>query len=216
MNQLEISNLTKTIGSKTVLKNISFSITSGKIYGLVGKNGSGKTMLIRSVSGLMKPTSGFIKWNSSILYQDIDFIPSIGIIIENIGLCQQFSGYENLKLLSNIKKKSTISEIAETLRRVGLDPSDTRIVKKYSLGMKQKLVIAQALMEKPDLLLLDEPTNALDQESCTRIRKIISDEAKRGACILIASHNSTDIDVLCDRIYTIENGLITNCVEKTT
>ena len=216
MNQLVISNLTKTIGSKTVLQNISFSITSGKIYGLVGKNGSGKTMLIRSVSGLMKPTSGFIKWNSSILYQDIDFIPSIGIIIENIGLCQQFSGYENLKLLSNIQKKASIFEIEETLRRVGLDPSDTRIVKKYSLGMKQKLVIAQALMEKPDLLLLDEPTNALDQESCTRIRKIIADEAKRGACILISSHNSTDIDVLCDRIYTIENGLITNCVEKTT
>lgn len=209
MSKLEIINVTKKIKGRTVLENVNLSMISGKIYGLIGRNGSGKTMLIRCISGLMKPTSGTIKWDSSELYKDMDFIPDAGVIIENIGLCQQFGGFENLKLLSGIRKKISDDEICETMKRVGLDPEDTRPVKKYSLGMRQKLALVQALMEKPKLILLDEPTNSLDKESCGRLRRILKEEADRGACILIASHNSKDINMLCDEVYNMSSGILT-------
>lgn len=214
MNQLKITDLTKIFKDKTVLENVNLTLESGKIYGLVGRNGSGKTMLIRSISGLMRPTSGMIYWNQSMLYRDIDFIPNIGIVIENIGLCQEFSGIENLKLLARIRKRVSEQEMKDTIARVGLDPEDPRPIKKYSLGMRQKIVLAQAIMEKPDLLLLDEPTNALDEASCSNMRKIFAEEAGRGACILIASHNREDIDGLCEKIYTMQNGILTQNTEK--
>lgn len=214
MNKLCITNLTKIIRNRTVLDHINMTVDSGKIYGLVGKNGSGKTMLIRSISGTLIPTEGTIQWNESVLYRDIDFIPNTGVLIENIGLSQQFSGFDNLKLIAKIKKKIRDEDITEVLKKVGLDPADKQPVKKYSLGMRQKLAIAQAIMEHPDLLLLDEPTNALDDTSCQTVRTILEEEAHRGACIIIASHNQEDIFSLCHEIYTMHNGILTKNIEE--
>lgn len=208
MNQVIVENLTKSIKNHIILDKVNLKMESGKIYGLVGKNGSGKTMFIRSLSGMVHPTEGTIKWNNLMLYKDIDFIPNTGVIIENIGLCQQFTGFDNLKLLSKINQKVSDEDIRETIIRVGLDPNNNLPVKKYSLGMKQKIAFAQAIMEQPDLLLLDEPTNALDSDSCKNIRSIICDEAIRGAIVLIASHNSEDIENLCDEIYVMNNGTL--------
>lgn len=206
MNSLVIQNLSKNIKQREVLVNVNASMESGNIYGLIGKNGSGKTMLIRSIAGLMRPTTGNIIWNNLQLYADIDFIPKIGIIIENIGLCQELCGFENLKILSKVNKTVSDETIYNTIIRVGLDPQDSRPIKKYSLGMKQKIVLAQALFENPDLILLDEPTNALDEESVRRVHKIIKEESERGAIVLITSHHHNDIDNLCNEVYYMENG----------
>ncbi len=208
MNILSVNNVSKRIKGRDILKNISFNMESGKKYGLVGKNGSGKTMLIRSISGMMKPSEGHIIWNNKVMYKDIDCIPNIGVIIENIGLCQQLSGYENLKILAKIRNKVSNDDIKCIIKKVGLDSENKLPVKKYSLGMKQKIVLAQALMEQPDLLLLDEPTNALDEESCNNIRNIINEEAKRGAIVLIASHNKEDVEPICDEVYYMNEGIL--------
>lgn len=208
MNDLLINNVSKRIKGRDVLKNVNLKMISGKKYGLIGKNGSGKTMLIRSVSGMMRPTEGEIHWNNKILYKDIDFIPNVGVIIENIGLCQQLNGFDNLKILSKVRNKISDEDIRKIIKKVGLDPDNKLPIRKYSLGMKQKIVIAQALMEKPDLLLLDEPTNALDEESCENIRNIINEEAERGAIVLIASHNKDDVETICDEVYYMSEGIL--------
>lgn len=208
MNTLNIKGISKVIKGSPVLKSISLELSSGQICGLIGKNGSGKTMLIRAISGLMKPTDGCITWNDKQLYKDIDFIPNLGVIIENVGLYPEFTGFQNLKLLSHIRNLVTDEEINIALTRVGLDPHDNRTVKKYSLGMRQKLAIAQAIMEKPEILILDEPTNALDEASTIRVREIVAEEAQRGAMIIIASHNKDDIYGLCHMVYIMENGII--------
>lgn len=206
MNKLTIEKVSKEIKGTKILDDINISMESGKIYGLVGKNGSGKTMLIRTISGLLKPTEGLIKYNNNILYKDIDFIPDIGIVIENISLYKEFTGKKNLELLAKIRKKCSKSEIETALQRVGLDPTDKRIVKKYSLGMRQRLTLAQAIMEKPNVLLLDEPTNALDSDGVELIRTICLEELKRGAIVLIASHNKDDINKLCNIKFAMNNG----------
>lgn len=208
MNTLKINCISKKIKGASVLQSISLELSSGQICGLIGKNGSGKTMLIRAISGLMKPSEGYISWNDKVLYKDIDFIPNLGIIIENVGLYPEFTAFQNLKILSRIRNTVTNEDIANTLERVGLDPNDKRTVKKYSLGMKQKLSIAQAIMEKPEILILDEPTNALDDASTLKVREIVTEESKRGAIIIIASHNKDDIYGLCHNIYKMENGHI--------
>jgi len=208
MNILSVKNLSKSIKGHEVLKKINLNMISGKKYGLVGKNGSGKTMLIRSLSGMMHPTEGEICWNEEILYKDIDCIPDTGVIIENIGLCQQLTGYENLRILAKIRNKVSDNDIKNIIKKVGLDPDNKLPVKKYSLGMKQKIALAQALMEKPELLLLDEPTNSLDEESCNNIRNIINEEAERSAIVLIASHNKEDVEPICDEVYFMDNGTL--------
>lgn len=215
MNCLSVNNVSKRIKKHDVLKNINLKMVSGKKYGLVGKNGSGKTMLIRSLSGMMHPTEGEIYWNDQKLYKDIDFIPNIGVIIENIGLCQQLSGFDNLKILSKIRNKISDEDIKNIIKKVGLDPENKMPVRKYSLGMKQKIVLAQALMEKPDILLLDEPTNALDEESCKNIRNIINQEAERGVIVLIASHNKEDVETVCDEIYYMDEGVLSQSKPQT-
>jgi ABC-2 type transport system ATP-binding protein len=215
MNILKIDKLTKIIKKKTILNEVTLELESGHIYGLVGRNGSGKTMLLRSLSGMMCPTSGGIFYNGKELYKEIDFIPNTGIVIENIGLYPEFTGYKNLKLLAGINKKITDDEIRESITRSGLDPDDKRTVKKYSLGMKQKIVLAQAIMEKPDLLLLDEPTIALDEISVETMRNVWREEAERGAIVVIASHNKEDIEALCEYIYRIEDGVLTPASEVT-
>ena len=206
MNTLVLDQVTKTLQGHTVLDHVSLSLESGKIYGLVGRNGSGKTMLIRSISGMVRPTSGAIRWNGKQLYQEIDYIPRLGLLIENIGLYPEFTGFQNLKLLAGIQKRITDADIREAIIRVGLDPDDNRPIRKYSLGMKQKIILAQAFMEKPELLMLDEPTNALDEASVARVRDDIKAAAAQGAIVLLASHNKEDISCLCDVVYFMEEG----------
>lgn len=208
MNKLCVENLTKKMKDMTILRSVHLEMQSNEIYGLVGKNGSGKTMLIRSIAGLMKPTEGTIKWNDSQLYRDIDFIPKLGVVIENINLYPEFTGFQNLMFLSKINKICTKEDIQNAIARVGLDPNDKRVIRKYSLGMRQKIALAQAIMEKPDILLLDEPTNALDEASTINIREIIKEEAQRGAIVLIASHNQEDIQSLCNTIYYMQDGTL--------
>ena len=163
-------------------------------------------MLIRSIAGLMKPTEGHILYDQKELYSDIDMIPNLGLVIENIGLYPEFTGFKNLKMLANIRKIINDEQIKETMRSVCLDHDDPRKVRKYSLGMRQKLVLAQAFMENPDVILLDEPTNALDEKATSAVYDLCRNAAKRNAIVVIASHNKEDISQLCDQRFIITNG----------
>lgn len=208
MSYITITNLSKKIKNKDILIDINLNLDKGNIYGFLGRNGSGKTMLFRSICGLIRPTFGEIIVDNKHLNEDYSFPESLGVLIEAPGFWNEYTGYENLKILASIKNKISRSEIEEAMERVGLSPKDDRIYKKYSLGMKQKLGIAQAIMEKPDLIILDEPTNSLDEESVSMVRNILLEEKKRGATILIASHNKEDISMLADEVYKIDNGRI--------
>ena len=206
--ELLANNINKTIRGRVILSNVSLCLQSGNVYGFVGKNGSGKTMLFRALSGLMRIDSGSIVWEEKTLHKDFSVLPSLGIIIENAGLYPNFTGIQNLTYLANLTKRVGQEEIIHAITRVGLDPYDKRLYGKYSLGMKQRLAIAQAIMEKPDVIMLDEPTNALDETGVEEIRKIILEEKARGALILLASHNKADIQVLADEWYRVENGQV--------
>lgn len=205
---IEIKNLTKKIKNNIVLDNINIKLYKGKVYGFRGINGSGKTMLFRAICGLIKPTSGEIIINGKVLHKDISFPESVGVLIENPGFLPNYSGVENLKILSEIKGIIGDKEIEEILDLVGLDYNDNRKYKQYSLGMKQKLGIAQALMESPELILLDEPTNALDEKSIENILNIIDAERLKGKVILIASHDKENLDKISDYVFKINNGKI--------
>lgn len=207
MNERIISGISKTIKGTEILKNIDLKLRGGKIYGLYGSNGSGKTMLLRAVAGLIRIDSGSIIINGKQLHKETDFPESIGVVIENPQFWDGYTGFENLKMLASIKKQINDEAIRATLEKVGLDPGDKKTVKKYSLGMKQKLGIAQAIMESPDIILLDEPTNALDKKSTENIRGIIAEEAARGAIVVIASHVEADLDI-CDIRYEMSDGEI--------
>lgn len=209
--QLTATKVTKIIKGKTVLSNIDLVLESGNIYGFVGPNACGKTMLFRALSGLMSVTSGVIKLDEKVLKKDFSVLPNLGILLENVSLYPNLTGYENLLYLAKFTQKANKSDIIAAMEGVGLDPDDKRRYGKYSLGMKQRLAVAQAVMEHPDILMLDEPTNALDQESVERIRQMIKQEKKRGALILLASHNEEDIRILADQVFVIRNGSI---VEK--
>lgn len=208
MEKLVIKNVSKKLGGRQILCDINLTLEASRIYGFVGKNGSGKTMLFRAISGLMKVTEGEISLDGKVLHKDFSVLPSLGIIIENVGLYPEFSAMENLKLLARIKRIIGETEIRAAIERVGLDPDDKRPIRKYSLGMKQRLVLAQALMEKPEILILDEPTNALDEGGVDLLRRIIFEEKERGALILLASHSREDIELLCNEIYVIKGGRI--------
>lgn len=210
MSYIEIENVTLSLKGLTILENINLNIKRNNTYGFVGANGSGKTMLFRLISGLVKPTQGSIKVDNKILHKDISFPNSMGIILESPGFWSQYTGYENLKILASIKNTATDNDIINIMNRVGLDPCSNVKFGKYSLGMKQKLGIAQALVEKPDLIILDEPTNALDDTSVDNIRNILIEEKKRGATILLASHNKEDISILSDYVYKISDKNISN------
>lgn len=204
--ELKAKNINKKIHGKEILSDVTVQLQGGRIYGFVGKNGSGKTMLFRALSGLMRIDSGTIRLDDMVLHRDMSVLPELGIILENASLYPDFTGMQNLEYLASMKKKIGKSEIADAINRVGLDPYDKRKYGKYSLGMKQRLAIAQAIMEKPDIIMLDEPTNALDENGVLQIRKIIMEERERGAMILLASHNKEDITVLADELYKVENG----------
>lgn len=207
---IEINNLNKEINNRAIIKNINVKFEKGKIYGIVGRNGSGKSMFFKSICGLTNRDSGEIKFFKKSLLNG-DFPRDTGIIIENPGFLPQYSAFKNLKILASINNNVTDERINECIDLVGLSSSDKRPVRKYSLGMKQKLGIAQALMEYPKILILDEPMNGLDSESVDMVRNLLLGLKKQGVTIVLASHNTEDIDSLCDEVYKIDGGELKKC-----
>ena len=203
---IEVNEVFKKYDDATVLDNVSLEIEKGKIYGLVGRNGSGKTVLMKCICGLIKPTSGEVKVAGKTVGKDVDIPEDIGVIIETPGFIPNYSGFKNLKLLADLRGKITRDDIRKTMQQVGLDPDLKRHVRKYSLGMRQRLGLAQAIMEKPDILILDEPMNGLDKDGVVDMRKYLLDLKEQGKNILIASHSAEDIDVLCDTVYEMDKG----------
>lgn len=206
---IEISNAQKVFGQYTVLKNINVNFEQGKIHGLIGRNGSGKTVLLKAICGFISLTKGTIRVNKQVIGKDVDIPPDMGIIIENPGFLTNYSGYKNLQFLASMRKIIGKEEIKQTLKQVGLNPNDKKWVGKYSLGMKQRLAIAQAIMENPKILLLDEPMNGLDNEAVEYFRNLFLKLRDNGTTIILASHNSEDIESLCDTISKIEEGQLT-------
>ena len=205
---VDIKNVTKQYGANKVLKDVSMTCKTGKIYGLIGRNGSGKTVLLKCVCGLVIPTSGEVSvWGQSV-GKDVDFPENIGFIIESPGFLLQESGLSNLKHLASIRGKIGIDEIRESMNTVGLDPDLKLHVGKYSMGMRQRLGIAQAIMEKPKLLVLDEPMNGLDNQGVEHIRSLLLALKESGVTILLASHFKDDIAYLCDEVYQMDAGII--------
>lgn len=206
MNIIDVRNVFLTLGKTEILKDISVSFERGKIHGLIGRNGSGKTMLMKCICGFVKPNSGEITVDGKQVGKDCDFPQSMGVIIETPGFIPYYSGYKNLKLLAELRGKIGGGEIKNTMHRVDLDPELKRPVRKYSLGMRQRLGLAQAIMENPDLLILDEPMNGLDKEGVQDMRQYLLDLKSQGKTILIASHSAEDIDALCDTVYEMDKG----------
>lgn len=207
---IRIENVTKIIHRQTVLKQITLHLNAGKIYGFRGRNGSGKTMLFRAIAGFIRPTEGKVIVNGQEIGKDSSFPKNVGLLIENPGFIPEYSGKRNLEILALIKNKIGESEISSVIRQVGLDPNDKRKYKKYSLGMKQRLGIAQAIMEDPELIILDEPTNALDEEGVNAINTMLLELKKREKTILVASHDRESLDQISDEIFEIDAGQIIN------
>lgn len=203
---IEVRNVTKRYGVNEVLKDVCLTCEAGKIYGLVGRNGSGKTVLLKSICGLVHPTSGEVYVWGQQVSKDIDFPEDIGFIIESPGFLLQESGLRNLKHLASIRGKTSIDEIRQSMDTVGLDPDLKRPVGKYSMGMRQRLGIAQAIMEKPKLLILDEPMNGLDNHGVEHIRSVLLSLKEKGVTIILASHFKEDISYLCDEVYQMDAG----------
>lgn len=208
MSELITENISKEIKGKTLLSNINLQLQSGKIYCFSGKNGSGKTMLLRTLCGLIKPSAGKIYLDGKELYKDIDHLGTVGVLIENAGLYPEFSGYKNLQFLAKLQKIAGPEDIRQAIRRVGLEPDDRQPFRKYSLGMKQRILLAQAIMEKPEFLFLDEPTNALDEQGIALIHNLIREEAARGAMVILASHDKEEQGLLADVVFQITDGQI--------
>lgn len=204
---VELKDVTKKIKGVTVLDNISLRLEGARVYGLKGKNGSGKTMLMRAVCGLIR-TEGVIDINGQQIGKDISFPPSVGVLIENPSFISNYTGLKNLEVLASIQKRIGREEICETLKKVGLEPDDRRTYRKYSLGMKQRLGIAAAIMEKPDIVILDEPINALDESGAKSIRDILQQLKEQGSLIILACHDTEELKYLSDEIYEISEGKI--------
>ena len=205
---IEVRGLSLTIGKTAILNDVTVSLEAGKIHGLIGRNGSGKTMLMKCICGFIRPTRGVVVVDGKRVGKDVDFPKNMGIIIETPGFIPYYSGYENLKLLAGLRNKIGKEEIIQAMERTGLDPKLKRHVKKYSLGMRQRLGLAQAIMEDPDILILDEPMNGLDKDGVEDMRRYLIDLREQGKTILIASHSSEDISVLCDSVYEMEKGIL--------
>lgn len=214
MSEIRIENINKKIKDAVILNDVTLTFSSGKIYGLKGKNGSGKTMLMRTIAGLLIPDSGTVTINGKTLHKDISFPESIGILIENPAFLPQYTGYKNLKLLASLSDGISDGDIKTALERVGLDPDDKRTYKKYSLGMKQKLGIANAIMGEPDIIILDEPINALDEETVRKIKDVLLDIRDKDKLIIIACHDKEELEYLSDEIIEIKDGSITGRKDK--
>jgi len=206
--KIKITDLCKNIKKVPILVDMNMELEGGKIYGLKGKNGSGKTMLMRAICGLIVPTSGTIDIDGEILGKDISFPRSVGVLIENPAFISNYTGLKNLQVLASIQKRIGDKEIRKSIEEIGLDPDDKRTYKKYSLGMKQRLGIVGAIMENPDIVILDEPINALDESGALLVREILSDLKTNGSIIILACHDAEELEFLSDEIYTISEGKI--------
>ncbi len=209
MNIIEVKNLDLTIKKTQILRNVIINFEKGKIHGLIGRNGSGKTMLMKCICGFIRPTLGIITVDGKQVGKEVDFPKNMGIIIETPGFIPYYSGYKNLRLLAGLRGKIGKAEIVQSMEQVGLDPTLKRHVRKYSLGMRQRLGLAQAIMENPDLLILDEPMNGLDKDGVSDMRKYLLSLKENGKTILICSHSSEDIEVLCDTVCEMDKGILT-------
>lgn len=214
MEYIIINHYTKKIHKRTIFDNINLSFEKGKIYGLVGKNGCGKTMLLRAICGFITATQGEVMINN-VKIGNGKFAPSLGTVIENTELYDNLTAFENLSLLSSFSKNKINKEVInEWIQRFGLDPKSKKKYGEFSLGMRQRLSLAQAFMEQPELIVLDEPTNALDEKGIMEFHEIVLEAKNNGTTIIIASHSKEDIDTLCDKIFYLENGQVTKEVEK--
>ena len=209
---IDIKNVSLRIGKTDILKSINISFEEGRIHGLIGRNGSGKTMLMKCICGFIRPTSGIITVGGKQIGKDIDFPENMGIIIEAPGFIPYYSGYKNLKLLAGLRGNIGKNEIIKSMEQVGLDPYLKRHVRKYSLGMRQRLGLAQAIMENPDLLILDEPMSGLDKEGVSDMRGYLKLFREQGKTILIASHSAEDISILCDTVCEMDKGVLSSMV----
>lgn len=211
---IRVEGVYKRFGTDTVLKDVSRSFERGRIHGIVGNNGSGKTVLMKCICGFLIPDSGSITVNGERVGVDVDFPRDMGLIIETPGFLPNMTGVKNLEILASLNKKIGLEEIAASIRRVGLDPLMKKPVGKYSLGMRQRLGIAQAIMEDPALLILDEPLNGLDKHGVMEMRQLIKGLKEQGKTILLASHNQGDIDELCDTVCEMDAGVMTMIREE--
>lgn len=208
MQELKIEHICKVIKGVSLLKDVSLTITKGHIYGIVGRNGSGKTVLLKCICGFMPITSGKILQDGVEIGKDTEFIRDTGFIIENPSFLFGKSGLKNLKYLAGIRKKANEERLRECMKTVGLDPANDKLVGKYSLGMRQRLGIAQVLMEDPDFILLDEPMNGLDNEGVVQMRELFIKLKQQGKTFLVVSHNRDDIEALCDEVYEMDTGML--------
>ena len=205
---IRVQNVSKDFGQERVLHGVSRDFAPGQIHGIVGNNGSGKTVLMKCICGFLFPTEGEVTVNGKVVGRELDFPPDLGIIIETPGFLPGLTGSKNLELLASLRGKIGLREIADSIRCVGLDPNMKKPVGKYSLGMRQRLGIAQAIMEDPSLLILDEPFNGLDKQGVLDMRKLIKGLKAEGKTILLASHNPMDIDELCDTVCEMDAGVM--------
>jgi ABC-2 type transport system ATP-binding protein len=205
---IEVSGLSMMFGRETVLRNIDVAFETGKIHGIVGRNGSGKTVLMKCILGFLKPTAGTVRVFGKEIGHDCHFAPDTGMMIETPGFISTESGYNNLKWLLGLRMKAERERIQEVMQTVGLDPRDKKAVGKYSLGMRQRLGIAQAIMERPHLLVLDEPLNGLDNRGVEDMHVLFRRLRQVGTTMLLASHNPLDIDALCDSVSRMDAGVL--------
>ena len=207
-DKIELIHVTKKFGQELVLKEVNLTLEQGRVYGIVGNNGSGKTVLMKCICGFLIPTTGLIQVFGSSIGRDVDFPESLGVIIETPGFLTNLTGRKNLEILANMQRLISKADIRLILRKVGLDPDMKKPVGKYSLGMRQRLGIAQAIMEDPRLLILDEPFNGLDKHGVAEIRELLLELKAAGKTILLASHNEEDIRILCDHVYEMDGGIL--------
>lgn len=212
MEKLVLSHVYKGFKNGMILEDICLEFLPGNIYGLIGPNGSGKTIILKMIAGLMKPTKGTVSVDSKIIGKDMDFPSSMGLLIENPGFLNHDTGLQNLLYLAKIRNRIGKKDVLEAMEKTGILYAASQKTGQYSLGMKQRLGIAQAIMEDPDLLILDEPMNGLDQKGIMEIRNLLTEQRERGKLILLASHTREDIKVLCDEVYTIQDKKV-HCVK---
>ena len=213
-DKIELIHVTKKFGQELVLKEVNLTLEQGRVYGIVGNNGSGKTVLMKCICGFLIPTTGLIRGFGSSIGQDVDFPERLGVIIETPGFLTNLTGRKNLEILAGMRRKIGPAEILQVLEKVGLDPALKKPVANYSLGMRQRLGIAQAIMEDPKLLILDEPFNGLDKHGAGEIRKLLLELKEEGKTILLASHNEEDIRILCDEVYEMDGGVLRKCEDE--
>lgn len=206
---IKVENVCKKYGTQTVLNHVNLEVKRGKIVGIVGRNGSGKTVLFKSICGLIPVDEGKIIVDNQVIGQDLEIPQNIGVIIETPGFLPNYSGYKNLYYLAKIQNRIKKEDIIRTLEMVGLDSRSKKNVSKYSMGMRQRLGIAQAIMENPDILVLDEPMNGLDKEGVNEMRELFLRWKAEGKTMIIASHGAEDIDILCDDVWEMDKGIAT-------